>query len=214
LVEALFQQLLQPPQPLLLALHAGLFKLLLVLCRADPLLPPVVALAANISFQMAPDLDPACWRELARWYPLSSILYLIPSITLSTVCIYHLIIHYLMLLFIRFSFHLTNTKLSWPYWNFWLDELAEAEATSADRDDARCCRVSCRGRYPPSYIHDNLLLTTHYTFIPICILSCHSPSFSASQSTYLSSILSPLISIYLFIYPSLCHYSHLSISLY
>ena len=183
-MEALFQQLLQPPQPLLLALHAGLFKLLLVLCRADPLLPPVVALAANISFQMAPDLDPACWRELARWL-LPSIIYLIPYP-----------IYYLILLFIRFSFHLTNTKLSWPYWNFWLDELAEAEATSADRDDARCCRVSCRGRYP-SIIHDNLLLTTHYPFIPISILSCHSPSFSASQSTSLSSILS-LISISLY----------------
>mmetsp|Transcript_10642 Transcript_10642/g.14651 ORF Transcript_10642/g.14651 Transcript_10642/m.14651 type:complete len:1276 (+) Transcript_10642:85-3912(+) len=111
LVEHLFQLLLQPPAQLLVASHAGLFKLLLVLCRTDPLVPPVVALAANIAFQMAPDLDPCCWRELARW----------------------------------FSFHLTNTKLSWPYWDFWLDELAEARAGSADRDDPRCCRVSCRG---------------------------------------------------------------------
>lgn len=111
LIEHLFQLLLQPPTHLLAAFHAGIFKLLLVLCRTDPLIPPVVALAANIAFQMAPDLDPACWRELARW----------------------------------FSFHLTNTKLSWPYWDFWLEELRESQAASADREDLRCCRVSCRG---------------------------------------------------------------------
>lgn len=100
LVEVLFQQLLQPPTHLFQSNNAGNFKLILHLCRRDPLFPPVVALAANIVFQMVPELQPASWREFARW----------------------------------FTFHLTNTKLTWPYWEFWISELKSSLSTSADRD--------------------------------------------------------------------------------
>ena len=100
LIEVLFQQLLQPPMHLLQSNHAGIFKLILHLCRRDPTFPPVVALAANIVFQMAPELQPPSWREFARW----------------------------------FSFHLTNTKLTWPYWEFWISELKSSLAASGDRD--------------------------------------------------------------------------------
>ena len=102
LVEVIFQQLLQPPAHLSLASHAGHFKLLVHLCRRDAIFPPILALGANIAFQMNSELQPPSWRELARW----------------------------------FAFHLTNTKHSWPYWEFWLEELNDSLAASADRDIA------------------------------------------------------------------------------
>lgn len=85
LVELLLQLMLQVPvSP---ARNSGIYKLLLTLCRKNPLFPPAVALGINTIYQMIPELEPACIREFGRW----------------------------------FSFHLLNTQLSWPYWDFWVD---------------------------------------------------------------------------------------------
>lgn len=172
LVEVVFQRLLQPPSHLALAGHAGLFKLLLILCRSHPSIPPVVAIGTNILFQSCPDLHPVCWREFARW----------------------------------FSFHLTNTKLSWPYWDFWLGELRDSlaagegegggEGGGGERGTSavalvikavvdRCTRISIPEKMKsalPSQLHDFI---PRVDAPPLCPL-LHTSSSSTSTSSALA----------------------------
>ena len=92
LVETLLQRILQVS----FGKNAVIYKLLLTLCKKNPVFPPVLALAVNITFQMIPDLTPVVWRQFSDW----------------------------------FSFHLINTQLSWPYWQFWIEEYSEVSAAS------------------------------------------------------------------------------------
>jgi hypothetical protein len=67
----------------------GLCRIILQLCKRDPLMPSVLALGTSILFQLGVDMDSLSWRAVNTWL----------------------------------AFHLTNTKLAWPYWDYWGQEL-------------------------------------------------------------------------------------------